>query len=121
MRAAITMNFFKAKETNITISELRNHLTSIFETSVAPTQDEWFIVLMLNTLDGTEYDWLCKTLVIQFTNLKTTPTSKEIVDAINFANYDSCQESSQDLTSTLKVTKKLTLEVKTQIRMLKLW
>ena len=104
MRAAITTKFSKAKETNITISELRDHLTSIFETGVAPTQDEWFIVLMLNSLDGTEYDWLRKTLVTQFTNSKTTPTSKEIVDAINFANYDNRQESSKDLANALKVT-----------------
>ena len=65
MWAAITMKFSKAKETNITISELCDHLTSIFETGVTPTQDEWFIVLMLNSLDGMEYDWLRKTLVTQ--------------------------------------------------------
>ena len=54
--------------------------------------------------NGMEYDWLRKTLVTQFTNSKTTPTSKEIVDAINFANYDNRQESSKDLANTLKVT-----------------
>ena len=110
MRVAITTKFSKAKETNI--SELRDHLTSIFETGVTPTQDEWFIVLMLNSLDGKGYDWLRKTLVTQFTNSKTTPTSKEIIDAINFANYDNCQESSKDLANALKVMNNSCLKLK---------
>ena len=50
--------FSKSKETNTTISKIRDHLASVFEAGVAPTQDEWFIILMLNALDGTEYDWL---------------------------------------------------------------
>ena len=112
MQAAITTKFSKAKETNLTISELCDHLTSISETGVTPTQDKWFIVLMLHSLDGMEYHWLHKTLVTQSTNLKTTPTSKEIVGAINFVNYDNCQDSSKDLANALKVTSNSHLKLK---------
>jgi len=57
---------------------------------------------MLNSLNGTEYDWLCKNLLTQFTNLKITPTSKDIVEAINFASYNHCQEASKELANAAK-------------------
>src|SRR5882724_8638790 len=57
---------------------------------------------MLNSLDGMEYDWLCKNLLTQFTNLKITPTSKDIVKAINFASYDHCQDGSKELVNAAK-------------------
>ena len=95
MRATITTKFLKVKETNATIGELHDHLATVFESGVAPTQDEWFIVLMLNSLDGMEYDWLHKNLLTQFTNLKITPILKDIVKAINFASYDHHQDASE--------------------------
>jgi len=76
------------KETNTTIGELCNHLTAGFKSHVTPTQDGWFIVLMLNSLDGMVYNWFQKNLLTQFTNSKITLTLKAIVDAINFASYD---------------------------------
>jgi len=57
MHAAITMKCSKSKEMNSTIGEIRVNLTSVFE-DVTPTQDEWFIVLLLNSLEGMEYNWL---------------------------------------------------------------
>ena len=59
---------------------------------------------MLNALDGTEYDWLRKNMLTQFTNMKITPTSKEVVNAINFACYDNRQESSKDLVNAFKTS-----------------
>ena len=102
MRAAITTNFSKAKETNATIGELCDHLAAVFESGVTPTQDEWFIILMLNSLDGMEYDWLCKNLLTQFTNLKITTPSKDIVKAINFTSYNHHQDASKELANAAK-------------------
>ena len=104
MQAALTMKFSKSKETNTTISKIHDHLASIFGAGVAPTQDEWFIGLILNTLDGTEYDWLQKNMLTQFTNMKITPTSKDVVNAINFACYNDHQESSKDLVKVFKTS-----------------
>jgi len=87
---------------NTTIGKLCDHLVAVFESSVAPTQDEWFIILMLNSLGGKEYDWLQKNLLTQFTNSKITPTSKDIVDAINFASYDHHREPSKELANAAK-------------------
>ncbi len=57
MHAAVTMRCLKSKEMNSTIGKICIHLTSMFE-DVTPTQDEWFIVLLLNSLEGMEYNWL---------------------------------------------------------------
>ena len=64
----------------------------------------WFIVLMLKALDGTEYDWLQTNMLTQFTNVKITPTLKDVVDAINFACHDNCQESSKGLINVFKTS-----------------
>jgi len=40
-----------------TITEIKDGLTSVFEGS-APMQEEWLVVLLLNSLADGEYDWL---------------------------------------------------------------
>jgi len=95
MHTALTAKFSSSVETNTTISEIHESLTQVFINGVAPTLDEWFIVLMLNVLDGSDYDWLCKNLLTQFMNMKITPTSKEIIETINLARYETCVNTKQ--------------------------
>jgi len=40
-----------------TITKIKDALTSMFEGS-APMQEEWLVILLLNTLTDREYDWL---------------------------------------------------------------
>src|SRR5882724_13383490 len=95
MHTALTAKFSSSVETNTTISEIHESLTQVFINGVAPTLDKWFIVLMLNALDGSNYDWLCKNLLTQFMNTKITPTSKEIIETINLAGYETCVNTKQ--------------------------
>jgi hypothetical protein len=73
--------------TNAIISDIRDLLTTISE-GEAPTREEWSIVLMLNALNRTDFDWLRKNLITQFLNAKTKPLEKEVIEAINLAGYD---------------------------------
>jgi len=51
---------------------------SVFEGG-APTNEEWLIVLLLNSLSDRSYDWLRKDLLGFMTNAKITTMSKDII------------------------------------------
>jgi hypothetical protein len=55
MRAAITTKFSMSKPTNAMIGDLQDLISMIFEGD-APTCEDWSIVLMINTLNGTSFD-----------------------------------------------------------------
>src|SRR6266481_9526742 len=96
MQAAICARFTYSIPTSTTISEIQDLLATVFEGGKPPTHDEWFIVLLLNALKGTDYDWLCSSLIGQFLNAKTTPDEKDIVETIMFARQDhQCKMSKQ--------------------------
>jgi hypothetical protein len=88
MQTAIKTKFSPSKSMTVTIAEIRDLLSSIYEGGVAPTREDWFIVLMLNSLDGTEYDWVRKSLVTQFASAKTAPSEKVVIEVINSAGYE---------------------------------
>jgi len=88
MHVALHTKFSHQMPTIDTVSELKNLLTSIYKGVQAPTWEEWSIVLMLNALEGSDYNSLCTHLIAQFQNAKTAPSQKEVYDAIAFAGYE---------------------------------
>jgi hypothetical protein len=54
----------------------------------APMHKDWSIILMLNVLDGTNFNWLQKNPITQFTNARMKLTEKEVIEAINLTGYD---------------------------------
>src|SRR6266481_4906809 len=53
-----------------------------------PAAIAWSMLLLLNALDDTNYEWLRLSLVSQFVNSKTTPSEKDILEAIHFAGRE---------------------------------
>src|SRR5882724_9735090 len=88
MHVALHTKFSHNMPTIDTLSELKNLLTSIYEGREAHTQEEWSIVLMLNTLKGSDYNSILAHLIAQFQNARTTPSQKEVYDTIAFAGYE---------------------------------
>ena len=87
MRIAMRTRFSYATPTTSTASDISISLARIFDGDQAPTREEWSIVLLLSTLDDTDYEWLRLSLVSQFVNSKTTPSEKDILEAIHFAGH----------------------------------
>ena len=71
-----------------TLSELKNLLACIYKGGQVPTQEECSIVLMLNALEGSDYDSLHGHLITQFQNARTAPSQKEVYNTIAFAGYE---------------------------------
>jgi hypothetical protein len=94
MRATITMKFTSSKPTNAIIGDIHNLLTTIFK-GEAPTREEWSIVLMLNALNRTDFNWLRKNLIMQFSNAKMKPLEKEVIKTINLAGYNNLKHIEQ--------------------------
>ena len=59
--------------------EIKDALGLVFEGG-APTNKEWLIILVLNSLSDGSYDWLRKDLLGFMTNMKITTTSEDIVE-----------------------------------------
>jgi len=57
-----------------TITEIKDALGSVFEGG-APTNKEWLIILLLNSLSNGSYYWLRKDLLGFITNAKITTMS----------------------------------------------
>ena len=70
-----------------TITEIKDALTSVFEGS-APTQEEWLVVLLLNTLMDREYDWLRKDLLGFMMNSKIQVSANDIVESIKMEHHE---------------------------------
>ena len=64
-----------------TITEIKDALGSVFKGN-APTSKEWLIVLLLNLLSDSQYDWLCKDLLGFMTNAQISVTSNDIIEQI---------------------------------------
>jgi len=88
MHCALRIKFTHGTPMIDTLGELNNLIASIYEGGQAPTRDEWSIVLMLNALEGSDYDSLRGHLIAQFQNAKITPDQKEVYDSIAFAGYE---------------------------------
>src|SRR5882672_10190485 len=71
-----------------TLGELKNLLENIYQGGQAPTFNEWSIILMLNVLEGSNYNSLHCQLVSQFQNAKMTPSQTEVHDAITFTGFE---------------------------------
>ena len=97
MRTVLRTKFSHATSTIVTLGELENLLACIYEGGTAPTHDEWSIVLMLNALENTDYNPLRGHLVSRFTSDHTTPTRKEVHDAITFAGYEHAAKTSEQI------------------------
>src|SRR5882724_6184572 len=70
MHVSLCTKFSHNTLTIDTLSELKNLLESVYEGGQAPTQDEWSIVLMLNALEGSDYNSLHTHLITQFQNAR---------------------------------------------------
>jgi hypothetical protein len=81
------MKFTPSKPTSATITKIHDLLLSIYEGGIALTCEDWSIMLMLNALDRSEYDWVRKSLITQFVNKRTSPSKKDINEVINSAGY----------------------------------
>ena len=57
-----------------TITEIKDALGSVFEGG-APTNEEWLVILLLNSLSDRSYNWLRKNLLGFMTNAKITTMS----------------------------------------------
>src|SRR6266481_7859961 len=78
MHNTLRTRFSHATSNITTLGELDSLLASVYEGGTTPTRNEWSIVLMLNALEGTDYDSLRGHLISQFTSACTTPTRKEV-------------------------------------------
>ena len=88
IRNALTMKFSFTTPTTSTIATIKDLLSTIYENGVAPTREELGAIVLLNALDGSDYDWVQKNLLTQFSNPKTIPTERDIIETINFAGSD---------------------------------
>ena len=79
MCTALPTNFSHATLTIITLSELDNLITCIYEGGNTLTHDEWLIVLMLNALKGMDYHSLHGNLVLHFTSNCMMPPGKRFM------------------------------------------
>jgi len=64
-----------------TIMEIKDTLGLVFEGG-EPMNEEWLIVLMLNSLSDGNYDWLRKDLLGFITNTNIAITSEDIIEQI---------------------------------------
>jgi len=64
-----------------TITEIKDTLGSVFKGG-PPSNEEWLIVLLLNSLSDGNYDWLRKDLLGFMTNAKIMVTSEDIIERI---------------------------------------
>src|SRR5882672_8531225 len=85
MHNALRTKFSFGTPTIDTLGKLKNLLVSIYEGGKAPTRDEWSIILMLNALEGSDYDSLHGHLIAQFQNARIAPDQKEVYDSIAFS------------------------------------
>jgi len=64
-----------------TIMEIKDAFGSVFEGG-PPSNEEWLIVLLLNSLSDGNYNWLRKDLLGFMMNAKITVTSEDIIEQI---------------------------------------
>ena len=88
IRNALMTKFSTSTPTTSTIAEIKDLLSTIYENGGPPSREELSIIILLNALDGTDYDWVCKSLVTQFSNPKTSPTERDVIETINFAGLN---------------------------------
>lgn len=82
------MKFSFATPTTSMVATFNDLLYTIYEDNVPPTREELGSIILLNALNGSDYDWVRKSLVAQFSNPKTVPTMRDIIETINFAGSD---------------------------------
>jgi hypothetical protein len=84
------------------------HLAVFEET--APTQEEWLIILLLNSLSDGDYDWLRKDLLGFMMNLKITIISDDIIECIETEYLETikAQEGNAAMAARAKLTSKCT-------------
>ncbi|KIJ26185.1 hypothetical protein M422DRAFT_272758 [Sphaerobolus stellatus SS14] len=58
MQMAIKNCFSPKVPVGTTIMEICDSLSAIFENGKGPSQDDWLMILLLNALSDSEYDWL---------------------------------------------------------------
>jgi len=87
--------------TSTTITEIKDALTSVFEGS-APMQEEWPVILLLNTLADGEYDWLQKDLLGFMTNSKIQVSADDIVEHIEMEHCEKTHTQTGDTTMMAK-------------------
>ena len=104
MQAAIRAQFTYSIPTRSTISEIQDLLATVFKGGKPPTHDKWFIILLLNVLEGTNYNWLRSSLVGQFTNTKTVPDDKDVIESIIFVGQD-CQQKANEQANVARTSK----------------
>src|SRR6266481_1543276 len=96
MQAAIHVKFSFGTAPSSTLGEIDNLLVRVYKGGTSPMQEEWSMVLKLNALEDTDYNFVQTQILSQFMNAKTIPTKKDIVEAIEFARHEHlCKTSVQ--------------------------
>ncbi|KAF8576309.1 hypothetical protein K439DRAFT_1622939 [Ramaria rubella] len=81
MQAAIRAHFLADTPFSVTIANICDWLAEIFDPN-PPKQEEWLIILLLNTLSDSEFDWLRKDLLSFMTNSKVQLTFQDVIERL---------------------------------------
>jgi len=88
MHKALPIKFSYNMWTLDRLAELKNLIANIYVGSQAPTHREGSIVLMLNTLEDSDYESVHKHLLAQFQNDGNTPSQRQVYNAFAFVGYE---------------------------------
>ncbi|KAF8591610.1 hypothetical protein K439DRAFT_1611122 [Ramaria rubella] len=81
MQSAIRNHFSLDVPFSMTITEICDALGVVFSDK-PPTADDWEIVLLLNVLSDSSYDWLRKDLITFMMNSKVQLSVKDVIEEI---------------------------------------
>ncbi|KAF8590323.1 hypothetical protein K439DRAFT_1612103 [Ramaria rubella] len=105
MQSTIRNRFTPGIPFSMTITEIRDSLTAVFD-NATPTTDDWLIVLLLNVLSDGTFDWLQKYLITFMTNVKVQLSAKDIIEWIEVEVREVSDVAKQeDATLTAKSSK----------------
>jgi len=83
------------------ITEIKDGLSAVLEGG-SPTQEEWLIVLLLNSLSDGDYNWLRKDLLGFMMNSKVQITSDDIVERIETEHRETTRTKGGDSAMSAK-------------------
>jgi hypothetical protein len=83
------------------IVKIKDSLTTVFK-GKEPTKEEWLIVLLLNALSDSNYDWLHKALLGFMTNSKVQMMSSNIIKRIEAEHQERTRAPDTAMAAKLK-------------------
>jgi hypothetical protein len=92
---AIKAKFSDPTKTSLTIAEIEDAIANIYTNGKAPTQDEFTILVLMNGLQGTDLDWVCKHLLAMFSHGKSALSKKDVIETITLAGREKSHTMSE--------------------------